>query len=91
MTDDTSKTRDTGLAPLTIQCPYCLKDSTSLVKDGEIVWDPALDDAGIVGPHPDSGHWVAEFLARRLLQEGAYIGWCPLRGQAWYTCVLPPA
>lgn len=39
---------------------------TVICLDGEIVWDPALDDAGIVGPHPDSGHWVAEFLARRL-------------------------
>jgi hypothetical protein len=36
-----------------------------LVCDGAIVWDPSLDDSGIVGPC-DDGYWWVSFLARLL-------------------------
>lgn len=33
-----------------------------ICKDGQIVWDPAMDDAGIIGPADDGFFWVG-FLA----------------------------
>lgn len=36
-----------------------------IIRDGAIVWDPALDDSGIVGPC-DDGNWYVEVIARRL-------------------------
>lgn len=30
-----------------------------ICKDGEIVWDPSLTDAGIVGPADDGLYWVS--------------------------------
>ena len=36
-----------------------------IARDGAIVHDTALDDAGIVGP-TDTGYWLVEFLGARL-------------------------
>lgn len=41
-----------------------------IVCDGEIVWDPSLDDAGIVGPMDDGYYWIT-FLVPALHMRGA--------------------
>ncbi len=34
---------------------------TVVCRDGEIVWDPSLNDSGIVGPMSDGFYWVTFF------------------------------
>ena len=53
---------------------YCLFGGTSkndcghtvVVKDGEIVLDPSLDESGIVGPMEDGFYWFTVFQPRDL-------------------------
>lgn len=35
-----------------------------ICRSAEIIWDPAIDDSGIVGPHPVSGVYTIEFLIK---------------------------
>lgn len=38
---------------------------------GEIVWDPSLDDAGIVGPCDDGYFWLTYLVPRSLVRKAA--------------------
>lgn len=40
-------------------------DHVVVCRDGQIAWDPSLDDSGIIGPAAD-GLWWIEFLGARL-------------------------
>lgn len=40
-------------------------DHVVVARGGKIIWDPSLDDSGIVGPCAD-GHWWVEYLGALL-------------------------
>lgn len=40
-------------------------DHVVIACDGRIIWDPSLDDSGIIGPSSD-GHWWIEYLGALL-------------------------
>ena len=38
-----------------------------IIKDGEIVWNPSLDDVGIIGPCDDGHYWITILTSTHLL------------------------
>lgn len=40
-------------------------DHVVIAKGNQIIWDPAKDDSGIVGPGSDGLHWVGHLISTR--------------------------
>lgn len=50
--------------------------------DDQIVWDPAIDDSGIVGPSNQTGYYHVEFLVPRFMNAADH----PPKFVQWFPC-----